>query len=349
MDFSYKFSAVKGCQANKDFYIAMVPLKYLEKLFPVDEVVMPEYRAQRKLNLSRIPEMSDYILENRNTYVFSALAGSIDGDFHFSSISNTNSGILEIDMVAKVLINDGQHRKAAILEALKEDLTLSDETISIVFYQDKGLVRSQQMFSDLNKHAVKPSNSLSALYDIRDRFSSIARFVVDNNVFFKKYTEMESDSLGVNSPKYFTLNHVKNATEIIFKKSEPSEIDEDFALKYWSKVAENITEWELVEKKEITKKYLKENYIITLSVTLKALGRLGLYYYTMNNGFKNIEKLKDIDWLRSNKQWVLRTIRTDGKVMSNEQAVMLTCNKIKTLLGIKLNVEEINRERQIRK
>ena len=60
-------------------------------------------------------------------------------------------------MDAKLLINDGQHRKAAILAAIKEDETLLNETISVVFFQDQGLARSQQMFTDLNKHAVKTS------------------------------------------------------------------------------------------------------------------------------------------------------------------------------------------------
>ena len=58
-------------------------------------------------------------------------------------------------MGAKILINDGQHRKAAILAAIKENPEIENETISVVFYQDLGLARSQQMFTDLNKHAVK--------------------------------------------------------------------------------------------------------------------------------------------------------------------------------------------------
>ena len=68
MEFCYKFNALKGIQANKDYYVAMVPLKMLSKLFVTDdEYVPPEYRAQRKLNESRIPVISKYILENRDS------------------------------------------------------------------------------------------------------------------------------------------------------------------------------------------------------------------------------------------------------------------------------------------
>ena len=78
-------------------------------------------------------------------------------------------GVLEVDMNAVFLINDGQHRKAAIDKAILEDPSLENETISIVMFKDEGLKRSQQMFTDLNKHAVKTSNSISTLYDGRDK------------------------------------------------------------------------------------------------------------------------------------------------------------------------------------
>ena len=89
---------------------------------------------KRKLNETRIPIISKYILKNRDSYVFSALAASIDGEFSFkSNADNVDTGMLEVSMDAHFLINDGQHRKSAIIAALKEDSTLGDETISIVF------------------------------------------------------------------------------------------------------------------------------------------------------------------------------------------------------------------------
>ena len=116
MDFAYKFPVVRGVQAGREYYIAMIPMRMLGRLFPnEDEFVLPEYRAQRKLNESRIPIISQYITENRDSYVFSALAASIDGDFKFlSSNDSSDIGILEVSMDARFLINDGQHRKAAI-------------------------------------------------------------------------------------------------------------------------------------------------------------------------------------------------------------------------------------------
>ena len=156
MNYCYKFPVVRGIQANREYYIAMIPLKMLKKLFSGDDdYILPEYRAQRRVNESRIPVISRYILENENSYVFSALAASIDGEFNFVPYGDTNLGILEISLDANFLLNDGQHRKAAIEQALLEKPNLGDETISIVFYKDLGLKQSQQIFTDLNKHYLK--------------------------------------------------------------------------------------------------------------------------------------------------------------------------------------------------
>ena len=56
MALSYSFSVVKGVQAGRDYYITMIPLNLLGKLFDNDlEYVLPEHRAQRCVNENRIP------------------------------------------------------------------------------------------------------------------------------------------------------------------------------------------------------------------------------------------------------------------------------------------------------
>lgn len=230
MNFVYRFPVVRGVQSKREYYIAMIPLKMLSRLFITDEeYVPPEYRAQRRLNVSRIPTMRDYILQNRDSYVFSALAASIDGDFLFCPNKETpDTGVLEISMDSRFLINDGQHRKAAILEALKEDESLRDETISIVFFKDNGLKRSQQIFTDLNKHAVKTSNSISQLYDSRDELAVITRNVISKIEFLNKYTDKEKDNLGKFSSNLFTLNTFYQANKKILYKDSISSKTEPF-------------------------------------------------------------------------------------------------------------------------
>lgn len=352
MDFAYNFPAVRGRQANKEYYISMVPMKLLSRLFvPEDQIVLPEYRAQRRINESRIPEIRDYILGNRDSYVFSALSASIDGDFSFIPSDGSNIGTLRISMDACFLINDGQHRKAAIEAAMEEDESLGDETISIVFFKDEGLTRSQQMFTDLNKHAVKTSNSLATLYDSRDSVAVATRAVIESVPFFKKYTDKERDILGKNSSNLFTLSNIYRANLRILHTDECKDADTDFLVRFWSSISDNIVEWNELLRREITKRDLRENYIITLAVTLNALGRMGRYFYDHQDKdfIPYLTKLETVDWLRSNSNnWLSRTIRPNGKVMNSEEAVALTCNKIKQLIGVPLSKDEKAKEKAFR-
>ena len=253
MKFSYNFPAVKGIQAGREYYISMVPLKLLSRLFPAEEeIVLPEYRAQRRINEARIPEIKQYILDNRDSYVFSALSASIDGDFKFcSSTEVPDVGVLEISMDAKFLINDGQHRKSAILEALQEDPSLGDETISIVFFADKGLAQSQQIFTDLNKNAVKTSNSISELYDSRDGMAVITREVIGKIPFLNTYTDKEKDILGKYSSSLFTLNTFYTANKAIIGRRSLDSADA-FLYRFWSCVCLHMSQWKELENKEIT-------------------------------------------------------------------------------------------------
>lgn len=309
----------------------------------------PEYRAQRKLNQSRIPVISRYITENRDSYVFSALAASIDGQFEFhEGVDGIGTGVLEVSMDAMFLINDGQHRKAAILDALNEDPSLGEETISVVLYEDQGLERSQQIFTDLNKHAVKTSNSIAQLYDSRDELAVVNRNVIINVPFLNEYTDKEKDILGKFSSNLFTLNTFYTANRRIVGGADLSGDAEMFLRKYWQCVSDNIIQWNELSNHEISKVDLRENYIVTQSVVIQALGVIGTYFY--KNGSKGMEKylsnLRKIDWKRSSGQWKLRCIRADGKIITSNKAINLTAINIKKEIGIILSDEEELREQK---
>ena len=277
---------------------------------------------------------------NPNSYVFSALAASIDGEFKFKPIQDT-IGILEVDMDAKFLINDGQHRNAAIQNAIMEDASLGNETIPVVFFADKGLERSQQMFTDLNKYAVKPSKSQNTFYDHKDPLSIMSREIIENNQFLKNYTDVENDALGKFSAKLFTLNSFYTANKIIVGSKEIDEKLSDFCTTYWNLVVDNIVEWKMLENKELAKKSLREEYIITQNVVLYAFGKLGSFFLNnldipMNDYLTN---LKNINWLRTDPQWDGRTI-INGKIAVKTQNINLTYLKIKELIGIDLSPAE---------
>ena len=348
----YKFPAMRGLQANNEYYICMISLGILSKIFIEDTSdKLPEFRAQRNLNERRIPEIKDYIIKNRDSYVFSALAASVDGKITFSpSANNSVIGELEVDMTATFLINDGQHRKAAIVKAIEVDESLKNETIAVVLYNDQGLARSQQMFTDLNKHAVNASKSLNTLYDSKDPMALLTKEVVEKVEFFRKYTDKEKDNLAKYSAKFFTLNTIYDANKRIIKNPTNSKKEAKFLIEFWGLVAKYMREWNEMDKDELSKRELREAYICTQGITIHALGKVGNYLYL--NPKYNLEKslhgLSKIDWTRSNlKCWKERAITNTGKINRNETGIFLTYIQIKRLLELDIEKEELTREKQL--
>src|SRR5690606_30454903 len=114
---------------RREYYISMCPLRLIPKIFLFNEdEIVPELRAQRVLNRARVPEIANYIIENPDDYTFSAITASIDSDVRFEPLAAGSEaqrlGLLHIPMSARFIINDGQHRRAAIELALRENRDL---------------------------------------------------------------------------------------------------------------------------------------------------------------------------------------------------------------------------------
>src|SRR5204863_4410791 len=198
------FPVIRGIQAGREYYVAMWTLRTLKQISIFDEQELPpELRAQRTLNKSRVPEIANYILDNPKDYVFSAITASIDSEVEFEPLTGKENegrlGTLKVPMDAKFIINDGQHRRAAILSALEQKPELGSEPISVVFFLDIGLQRSQQMFADLNRYAIRPSRSLGLLYDHRNDKAKLARLVIMKSDIFRDIVDLEKSSLAPRS------------------------------------------------------------------------------------------------------------------------------------------------------
>ena len=344
-DFFHSFNAIRGIQASRPCYIAMCPMRIIPKIFVFDEDEVPaELRAQRKLNKSRIPEMANYLIENRKDYTLSSLTASIDGETEFVSIDDSapNIGTLKISMDAQILLNDGQHRRAAIEEAVNNNTELGHDHISVVFFLDSGLKRSQQMFADLNKHAIRPSLSLATLYDQREELSNVARRVMNEVHIFSRLTETEKTSISNKSIKLFTLSGIKNATKALLNKGKNDHISKEeiqLAIDYWKYVSGQVKDWELATERNVNSWELREGYIHAHGVLLHALGILGNQLISDKSSWKLLDQLSNIDWSRSSKNWKGRAV-VNGRITKSINNVKLTTNQIKNLIGMQLTASE---------
>ena len=347
--FEYQFPAIRGIQAGREYYVSMCPMRLLPKIFLFDEEeLVPELRAQRLINKSRLPDLTRYITDNTDSYVFSAITVSIDAEVRFDSISEEGDasriGMLHVPMSARFIINDGQHRRAAMERALRDKPELGDETIAVVFFLDVGLERCQQMFADLNRYAIRPSKSLSILYDQRDYTAALTKALIAKSPVFRDVVELEKTSLSTRSRRLFTLSALYHATAELVggrEESDPQELAE-LALSYWEAVASQLDEWQRVRSGELSAGEVRMDYIHTHGVVLQALGRLGntLIHRYPEQWQTKLPALGQIDWRRTNSAlWEGRAL-SGGRLSKAGQSVVLTANAIKAHFDLPLAAEE---------
>jgi len=346
---SISFPVIRGLQAKREYYVAMWTLRILKKISIFDEDELPpEMRAQRTLNRGRIPEMSNYVLDNPEDYTFSALTVSIDSEVVFDPLEgNDKLGVLHVPMEARFIINDGQHRRAAIMAALEERPELAHETIAVVFFLDVGLERSQQMFADLNRHAIRPSRSLGLLYDHRNEKAKLAKLVVLQSAFFRDIIEKEKSSLSPRSRKLFTLSAFYNACGELIQGVASGELAEDAntARTFWEEVAKQFPSWGQVREGAISAGEIRQGFIHSHGIALQALARAGnsLLLTHPKSWEKKLKQLSEIDWSRSNPEWEGRAMHL-GALQKRTTNIQLTANAVKNALGLELSPEELELE-----
>ena len=325
----------------------MCPLRLLPKLFLFNEdELVPELRAQRTLNKNRIPEIARYVLHNPGEYVFSAITASINSEVRFEPLAGADRkiGSLHIPMSAQFIINDGQHRRAAIEVALRENADLADESIAVVFFLDIGLERCQQMFADLNRYAIRPARSLGVLYDHRDDAARLAKLVVWKSLAFRDVVETERSNLSARSRKLFTLSAIYTATNALVQNFDGKPLDEmaSAAAVFWDEAAKSFPEWQQVRDRRLTAGDVRRDFIHSHGIALQAIGRVGnsLLRERANNWKSLLKQLRSIDWSRSNASlWEGRAM-IGGKVSKAGHNVILTTNVVKSALDIPLTPEE---------
>ncbi len=346
--FEYVFPSIRGVQAGREYYVSMCPLHLIPKIFLFNEdEVLPELRAQRVLNKARVPQLARYILDNPKSYIFSALTASIDGEVQFEAFGSKGTGdrigSLHVPMSARFLINDGQHRRAAIETAIRENPDLAHETIAVVFFLDVGLQRCQQMFADLNRYSVRATRSIGILYDHRDERGLVAKEILGKAGVFREVVEFERSTLSPRSRKLFTLSAIYTAINALLSGVEKPEKElVAAAAEFWDVVWEQFPEWELVRQRKMPAGDVRSDYIHSHGVALHAIARVGNHLLKggKRGWQKPLKRLSTMDWRRSNAPlWEGRAM-VGGRVSKSGNNLVLTTSAIKKHLGVPLSPEE---------
>jgi DNA sulfur modification protein DndB len=253
-------------------------------------------------------------------------------------------------MSARFVINDGQHRRAAIEEVLRKRPELGSETICVVLFIDSGLKRSQQMFADLNKYAVRPTRSIGILYDHRDPLAQLARELVEAVPVFRDLTEVDKVTISNRSVRLFTLSSIYFATRQLLRKGPRSAISREeatFAREFWIHVSANMGDWQRAAEKSVASSVLRRQYIHAHGVALQAIAMAGadLVAQDAKGWPRRLAALRSINWARSNRSLWEGRATIGGRLSKATNNVALTANVIREQLGLALGPTDVTLER----
>jgi len=348
--------AIRATMGSRQYFMISVSLAEVPRLFRFNdwEQCTPELRAQRVLNKSRVPVIAKYVLDNEDGYLFSSITASYSSDVKFSPITEgSDLGTLDMELEnLELVINDGQHRAAAIAAAIKENPALGKDKISVLLFPTENLERLQQMFTDLNRYAHKTSKSLDVLYDHRDNLSALTMDLTEEVDIFRGMVDKEKITIPLRSPKLFTLSTLYDANEELLgdKIDKRGSKDYDAKLKaavdYWTVLSNVVTDWRKVKEGDVKASELRQEKINTHAVVLRALGGVGHAVITAHpQGWeKQLEPLREVDWRKSvgsrvNPLWDNVCISA-GSVVSNRQARVQTLARLKSIVGLEVAMRE---------
>ncbi len=208
------------------------------------------------------------------------------------------------------------------------------------------------MFSDLNRHAIRPATSIAKLYDHRDPIAEIIRRVVYETEVFKGVVEMERSTIAERSSKLFPFSGIYSASKNLIDLEKNKKIDQQVNTLslFWETIGDNIDQWRGVRIGNLSAAEVRRDFIHSHVIILQALGLMGrdLLKQFPNNWKSKLKNLKKINWLKNNSVWHQRVI-INGRVVKNNNSIILASNVIKKALGIKLDPKEKALESQIKK
>jgi DNA sulfur modification protein DndB len=345
MSLEIRVPAMRGKMGGRTYYSCLMPMSGVPQFFKFTNWagISPQDREQRVLNEKRVPDLAGYIAKNEDSYLFSSITASYKCEPRFEPFfDGADIGVLVLQLGDELIINDGQHRAAGIVQALADGVPINREAISVLLFPWESTDRVQQMFSDLNRFVQKTSKSLDILYDKRDELAACTLDMMDQVPVFKELTDRENISLSVKSTKLFTLAALYDANaELLKGREKESVLDKvELLVAYWTAVVQHMPDWNKVYQGRKLALELRQENISSHSTVLRALGGLGIDIIDREDWQAQLAALEAINWAKSNKEWENVCVASNS-VLSNRQARAATKAFIKAKLGLHLTESEL--------
>lgn len=347
----FSLPVIRGKQAGRAVYTAMVPLRLLPKLFPigVDSATTDQPQSFRQVNTERVREIARDIVAHRDDYHLGAVIVSVEQKVRYvplpgSEAADAGHGSLVIPLAAPLVIHDGNDRVFALQRAVKECPALADDCVALLIHIDPGGKRRGQIFSDVKRHQRTAAQSLRIGHDDRDETAKLTRSMIAAVPAFTDAIELEKTTISNRSRKLFTLSALYQANQTLLADHKSATYDErlQLAVDFWTAVAAVFPDWTEITRGETSAAEIRASCIHCHAIGLSAIARAGraLLAQSPKTWKKRIPDLAKLDWTRSNKKlWEGRAM-IGGRLSKSSSAVARAGNAVKKHLGLKLSDEE---------
>ena len=239
-------ASLRGYFGDWVYYPCLMKLKDIsERVGFADEIYKSgtlSEMVQRELNVRWGKEIKDYLLNEKQRFFNSLIVAVYDGEPLWGDITDLEGsdqldaseipndvvasiGILRFSGTERLFALDGQERLVGIKEALKENLDLGDDELTVIFIahrpDEEGKERSRKLFTTLNRNAKPVSKGEIIALDENDTMAIIVRRLVAQNPMFMgdRILNNSTDRIPTkNSTCLTTIGNLYDLLGILFTK-----------------------------------------------------------------------------------------------------------------------------------
>lgn len=195
-----KLPVIRGHIGDWRYYTGVMKFKDVADIVTpsVDEFCNPSCLndlLQRQLT-ENYKSIAKYLIKEEQRFFNAIVLAIYDGDPKWLEIEfgedyeeYNNVGFLSFNDDIRVFPVDGQHRVKGIIEAIKDNQTLIDEEVPVIFIAHKnsaeGKKRTRKLFSTLNRRAKQVGDNYQIALDEDDIVAIVTREIVEEFDLFQ--------------------------------------------------------------------------------------------------------------------------------------------------------------------
>ncbi|WP_422491065.1 DNA sulfur modification protein DndB [Endozoicomonas sp. ALE010] len=202
--------ALKAKMGDWTYYITKMKFGEVAKQVELAEEIHPnkelDQLIQRELS-GRVTDMTEFLLNEKQRFYGSLVVAIYNGNPQFHPIRideqhgivdkvNHSFGLLQMDGSQTYFALDGQHRLESIKNAVKENVDLKNEEISVLIIKHDetkdGMVRTRRLFTKLNRYAKPTDQKTNIAIDEDDCVAITTRRMVRELDAIKKLIKIDS-------------------------------------------------------------------------------------------------------------------------------------------------------------